>query len=303
MKLWDEVITAEPDNKVAALNNLVAALWSEGDRAEAISAQLELRDLLNSTGNVSEWLDTSWEVGLKYHLIGEHPQAVEIVNETLPQASEFGSNHNYAFLNLLKGHAQSELELHEDAIASMTKAVEAFSDYENTEMHADALFERAGLHATLKNSVAATQDYQEALRLFELVGKADQVLQANLEYGEFLFSNSQYAQSRALLHDALYLARFLRDVDSEQKSLRLLGECHSCMNDSALATSLFKKAIAIRGNPEQQKESARTMLALSRHNNRIGKKALSARQRMEVIPLLKALGLHELIDEVASSTI
>lgn len=297
LKLWDELITTEPDNKLVALNNLVAALWSEGYQAEAIAAELELRDLLNSAGNASDWLDTSWQVGLKYHIIGEHNQAIEIVNETLPQASVFGSNHNYAFLNLLKGHAQSELGLHEDAIGSLTRAAEAFSDYENTEMNADAVFTRASLHAKLSSSVAATEDYREALRLFELAGKADQVLDASLEYGEFLFHNSEYVQCRALLNDALSMARFLKDVDSEQKTLRLLGECHSFMNDSAIATSLFKRAIALRGNPVQQQESARAMLSLSKHNHRIGEKALSSRQRREVIPLLRALGLSNLIDE------
>lgn len=302
LKLWDEVITAEPDSRVVALNNLVAALWSEGDQAEAIAVQLELRDELNSTGNLSDWLDTSWQVGLKYHIIGEHTRAIEIVNETLPHAAEFGSNHNCAFLNLLGGHALSELNLYEEAIASMTKAAEAFSKYENTEMVADSIFARAGLYATSSNSGAAIEDYREALRLFELAGKVVQVLEAKLEYGEYLFLQSQYVPSRALLNDALYLSRFLKDIDSEQKTLRLLGECHSSMNDGAIATSLFKRAISIKGTPEQQQESARAMLSLSKHNYRIGKDALAARQRMEVIPILKGLGLSGLIDDNTPST-
>lgn len=297
LKLWDDAIAAEPEAKALALSKLAEALWGEGDQAEAIAVQLELRDFLNVSGNIADWLDVSWQVGLKYHIIGDSVRAIEMVEETLPEARAFGSNHNYGFLNLLKGYALTEVEDFTGAVVCMTKAADAFSLDENTEMVADALLSRAGIHVTLSDSEAATRDYADARQLFESAGKADRVLETILEYGEFQFDLSKYGLSRNLIHDALHLARFLRDLDSEQKAFRLLGECHSLMNDSATAISLFKRAIAIRDSVEQQKESARAMLALSQHNYRNGEEALGAKQRMEVVPILEALGLPGLTAE------
>lgn len=277
-----------------ALSNLAAALWREGDQEEAIAVQLELRDLLELDGSCIDWLDASWQVAFKYKATGQALRCVQVLDEAIPAAVDLLSLQNIGFLNLLKGYALAELEKYVDAIQCLEIAAHAFEEDENSAMLGDSKAAIASYQAMLGFTEMAIEGYEAAIRLFEREGKAESALETYIQLGELHIETEDHSRGLVWLSQALPLARFLEDANSQQIILRLLGVAHSNLRHGEVAVEFLKSAICMKETLDQKKESAQAMNDLAEHYLRVGELELGRSQKDEVAPILRALGLDDL---------
>jgi Tfp pilus assembly protein PilF len=236
-KLLQQAINVDENFPLAHAR--LAEAWTEMDFSDRAKDELIAANRLVPNRSVLSTADQARFDAITSAVQGDYAKAVENYRALTAQAAE--NEKPFAFVDLGRAYEKNE---------QLDKAIESYLEASKRDANYPTPFLRLGVtYGRRRQSAEAYAAFDQAYRLFDLLGEPEGQTEVLLQRGVLLGQQSKTEEARVQLEQALQRAAALEHKDKQIRTLLNLS------NNSIVA-----------GNPTQAEEYSKEALALAQAN-------------------------------------